>query len=98
MTRKRWTLYDAVAACEGFDGLEHDEETLLDAWQYRLSQRVCVMQLSARDEVTLLRRLSQRVCVMQLSARDEVTLLLALWTRLALAEIHKRQAALNTGG
>ena len=34
MTRKRWTPYDAVAACEGFDGLDHDEETILDAWQY----------------------------------------------------------------
>lgn len=29
-----WTQYDAVAAAEGFDGIEHDEETLLSAWQY----------------------------------------------------------------
>jgi hypothetical protein len=29
-----WTPYDASAAVEGFDGQEHDEETLLSAWQY----------------------------------------------------------------
>ena len=30
----KWNSYDAVAACEGFDGTEHDEATLLSAWQY----------------------------------------------------------------
>lgn len=29
-----WTPYDACAAVEGFDGEEHDEETILSAWQY----------------------------------------------------------------
>lgn len=29
-----WTPYDASAAVEGFDGKEHDEETILSAWQY----------------------------------------------------------------
>lgn len=31
---RKWTLYDAVAACEGFDGIEHDQETLVSAWQF----------------------------------------------------------------
>lgn len=28
-----WSTYDACACVEGFDGLEHDEETTLAAWQ-----------------------------------------------------------------
>ena len=27
------TNYDACAAIEGFDGMEHDEAEMLDAWQ-----------------------------------------------------------------
>ena len=34
MPATKWTDYDAVAACEGFDGLDHDEETILSAWQH----------------------------------------------------------------
>jgi hypothetical protein len=34
MTKRNWTPYDAVAACEGFDGEEHTTETLTGAWQY----------------------------------------------------------------
>lgn len=34
MTERNWTTYDACAAIEGFDGEEHDEETLISAWQY----------------------------------------------------------------
>ena len=34
MTERTWNNYDAVAACEGFDGEEHDKATLLSAWQY----------------------------------------------------------------
>jgi len=34
-----WTMYGAVAACEGFDGIEHDEETLISAWQYLIDTR-----------------------------------------------------------
>jgi hypothetical protein len=35
MTSTRiWTDYDAVAACEGFDGEQHDEATLISAWQH----------------------------------------------------------------
>lgn len=33
-TEIKWTPYDAVAACEGFDGKDHDQETLISAWQY----------------------------------------------------------------
>lgn len=29
-----WDSYSAVAAAEGFDGIEHDEDTLISAWQY----------------------------------------------------------------
>lgn len=31
---RTWTDYDAVAAAEGFDGIEHDNETLISAWQH----------------------------------------------------------------
>ncbi len=31
---KTWTLYDAVAACEGFDEIDHDEAELTEAWQH----------------------------------------------------------------
>ena len=34
MTTQTWTPYDASACVEGFDGLEHDEDTILSAWQY----------------------------------------------------------------
>ena len=34
MIRRSWTDYDAVAACEGFDGETHDEETMISAWQH----------------------------------------------------------------
>lgn len=34
MTERTWTDYDAVAACEGFDGEDHDEETMVSAWQH----------------------------------------------------------------
>lgn len=34
MTTQTWTPYDASACVEGFDGLDHDEETILSAWQY----------------------------------------------------------------
>lgn len=29
-----WTPYTACATVEGFDGDQHDETELLDAWQY----------------------------------------------------------------
>ena len=29
-----WTSYDACACVEGFDGLDHDEDTIISAWQY----------------------------------------------------------------
>ena len=34
MSTQTWTPYDASACVEGFDGLEHDEDTILSAWQY----------------------------------------------------------------
>ena len=34
MQERTWSDYDAVAACEGFDGEDHDEPTLLSAWQH----------------------------------------------------------------
>lgn len=36
-----WTDYDAVAAAEGFDGVEHDEETLISAWQHLIDTGLC---------------------------------------------------------
>lgn len=32
-----WTQYDAVAAVEGFDGLEHSQEEIISAWQYLIN-------------------------------------------------------------
>jgi hypothetical protein len=34
MSERKWTLYDAVAACEGFDGIDHDADELRSAWQF----------------------------------------------------------------
>ena len=34
MTERTWSDYDAVACCEGFDGLDHDEAETLSAWQH----------------------------------------------------------------
>jgi hypothetical protein len=31
---RKWADYEAVAAVEGFDGEDHDEETLISAWQH----------------------------------------------------------------
>lgn len=31
---RQWTDYEAVAACEGFDGIDHDVATVLSAWQH----------------------------------------------------------------
>lgn len=31
---RTWSIYDACAAVEGFDGQEHTTESLLEAWQY----------------------------------------------------------------
>lgn len=32
-----WTNYTAIAAIEGFDGEEHDEDELLEAWQHLIN-------------------------------------------------------------
>jgi len=32
-----WTQYDAVAAVEGFDGIEHTEDEIISAWQYLIN-------------------------------------------------------------
>jgi hypothetical protein len=32
-----WTPYLASACVEGFDGEEHDEETIVSAWQYLIN-------------------------------------------------------------
>ena len=32
-----WTNYDAVAAVEGFDGIEHTEDEIISAWQYLIN-------------------------------------------------------------
>jgi hypothetical protein len=34
---REWTSYDACACVEGFDGIEHDEETIISAWQYLIN-------------------------------------------------------------
>jgi hypothetical protein len=41
MPVKVWTDYDAVAACEGFDGEDHDAETLRSAWQHLIDTGLC---------------------------------------------------------
>jgi hypothetical protein len=38
---KVWRDYDAVAACEGFDGEDHDAETLRSAWQHLIDTGLC---------------------------------------------------------
>jgi hypothetical protein len=35
-TQPTWTPYDASACVESFDGEEHDQETIISAWQYLL--------------------------------------------------------------
>ena len=32
-----WTPYDASAAVEGFDGIEHNQDTIISAWQYLIN-------------------------------------------------------------
>jgi hypothetical protein len=45
MADRKWTNYSAVAACEGFDGQDHDEETIFSAWQYLIdTDLVCSLQ------------------------------------------------------
>lgn len=34
MSKSEWTTYSACAAVEGFDGEEHTEDELLEAWQF----------------------------------------------------------------
>lgn len=34
------TTYDAIAAIEGFDGLEHDRENIIEAFQLLISSGV----------------------------------------------------------
>ena len=36
-----WTDYTAIAAIEGFDGEEHDEDELLEAWQHLINTGTC---------------------------------------------------------
>lgn len=36
-----WTTYTACAAVEGFDGEEHDQDELLDAWQHLINTGAC---------------------------------------------------------
>ena len=38
-TERIWTSYTACAAVEGFDGEEHDEDTLISAWQYLIDTK-----------------------------------------------------------
>ena len=40
-TQPTWTPYDASACVEGFDGEEHDQETIISAWQYLLDTGLC---------------------------------------------------------
>ena len=37
----QWTPYSASAAVEGFDGEEHDADTLRSAWQYLIDTGTC---------------------------------------------------------
>lgn len=38
---QKWTDYDAIAACEGFDGIEHTKEELISAWQHLIDTGLC---------------------------------------------------------
>lgn len=38
---KVWNTYDACAAVEGFDGEDHDAETLRAAWQHLIDTGAC---------------------------------------------------------
>ena len=40
-TQINWTPYDASACVEGFDGEDHDQETIISAWQYLLDTGLC---------------------------------------------------------
>ncbi len=40
-TQTTWTPYDASACVEGFDGEEHDQDTIISAWQYLLDTGLC---------------------------------------------------------
>jgi hypothetical protein len=40
-TQPTWTPYDTSACVEGFDGEEHDQETIISAWQYLLDTGLC---------------------------------------------------------
>ena len=36
-----WTNYTACAAIEGFDGEQHDEDEILEAWQHLIDTGAC---------------------------------------------------------
>lgn len=36
-----WTTYTACAAVEGFDGEDHDQDEILDAWQHLIDTGAC---------------------------------------------------------
>lgn len=36
-TATRWTTYSACAAIEGFDGEDHDQDEILEAWQFLIN-------------------------------------------------------------
>jgi hypothetical protein len=38
---KKWSDYNAVAAVEGFDGEEHSEEEIVEAWQHLIDTGLC---------------------------------------------------------
>jgi hypothetical protein len=40
-SERKWTVYDACAVVEGFDGEEHNEDEQLEAWQYLVDTGVC---------------------------------------------------------
>ena len=40
-TQPTWTPYDASACVEGFDGEDHDQDTIISAWQYLLDTGLC---------------------------------------------------------
>lgn len=38
---RKWTSYDACACVEGFDGEEHEQDTILSAWQFLINTGDC---------------------------------------------------------
>lgn len=41
VVERKWTVFDACSVIENFFGEDHDEETVLGAWQYLVDTGAC---------------------------------------------------------